>query len=56
MWVHFIAVLSLGALCGVWVLVQCLVDRHTPGRGRPAGGCGGCGHDCASTDESAHSR
>ena len=51
MWVHLIAVVGLGALCGTWVLVQRLVDRHNPGRARPTGGCGGCSRECDTLDE-----
>ena len=51
MWVHLLAVLGLGALCGTWVLVQRLVEQHDPDRARPTGGCGGCSHECDVSDE-----
>ena len=56
MWVHLLAVLALGALCGAWVLVQRLVERHAPGRAQPTGGCGGCAQECETTGEASNSR
>jgi hypothetical protein len=47
MWVHGIAILGLGALCGGWIVVQRFVEHHNPGHGHPTrGGCGSCNIEC----------
>jgi hypothetical protein len=50
MLVHAAAILSLGALCGAWIVVQRFVERRMPGApgvGRRCGDCpggGACAH------------
>ena len=51
MWVHCVAVLGLGALCGAWILVQQWAERQSPGRGHRTSGCGSCAQDCDAREE-----